>query len=154
MPELPDVTICYEALERFYSDKTLQRVDVARPFVVCTFEPEVVILEQRAVVAFRRIGKRIVWQFEGDRFLVVNLMITGRFHRKRPKMPPRGKNDLAAFHLDGETLMLTEGAPRSTRRCTSLLVKSGWRSTTRAALRFWIAGRTIFTRRSNREITH
>jgi formamidopyrimidine-DNA glycosylase len=69
------------------------------------------------VLRFRRLGKRIVWQFESELFLVLHLMIAGRLHRRPAGATPRGKQDLAAFYFgerDGpdEVLMLTEASPK------------------------------------------
>ena len=40
MPELPDVTVYCEALDRFYGGRTIERMDVRSPFLVRTFEPD------------------------------------------------------------------------------------------------------------------
>src|SRR6185436_7003082 len=58
------------------------------------------------------IGKRIVWHFSHERFLVFHLMIAGRFHWKKAGMRPSGKNDLAAFSFASGTLMLTEASQK------------------------------------------
>jgi formamidopyrimidine-DNA glycosylase len=117
MPELPDVEIYCEALTRFYQNRAIERVEVRSPFVVRTFEPEISSVAGRRILGFRRLGKRIVWEFDGELFLVLHLMIAGRLHRKGAGKRPAGKNDLAAFHFgdaDGpaETLMLTEASPK------------------------------------------
>ena len=117
MPELPDVEVYCNALRRFYQNRAIVRIDVRSPFVVRTFEPDVSTATGRRILGFRRLGKRIVWEFEGELFLVLHLMIAGRLHRKTPGKPPAGKNDLAAFHFgenDGpvDTLMLTEASPK------------------------------------------
>jgi len=59
-----------------------------------------------------RIGKRIVWHFDEELFLVFHLMIAGRFHLKKPGTLPKRKNDLAAFGFEGFTLMLTEASQK------------------------------------------
>jgi formamidopyrimidine-DNA glycosylase len=117
MPELPDVDVYCEALNRFYSGRVLERIHLRSPFVVRTFEPELFAAEGRPVLQFRRLGKRIVWEFEGKLFLVLHLMIAGRLHRRPPGALPRGKQDLAAFvfgEQDGppEALLLTEAGTK------------------------------------------
>jgi formamidopyrimidine-DNA glycosylase len=117
MPELPDVEIYCEALTRFYAGRRVESVSLRSPFVVRTFEPDLFAIEGRRVLSFGRLGKRIVWQFEGKLFLVLHLMIAGRLHRKPPGSRPRGKQDLAAFtfgEVDGpaDVLMLTEASPK------------------------------------------
>lgn len=115
MPELPDVEIYRESLTRFYAGRAVERVALRSPFVVRTFEPDLFAIEGRRIKGFRRLGKRLVWEFEGDLFLVLHLMIAGRLHRKKPGAAPKAKTDLAAFHFgegDGppDTLMLTEAS--------------------------------------------
>jgi formamidopyrimidine-DNA glycosylase len=117
MPELPDVTIYCESLTRFYAGRVVERVTLRSPFVVRTVEPELFAIEGRRILGFRRLGKRIVWEFDGELFLVLHLMIAGRLHRRRPGAKPSGKQDLAAFNFgesDGppEVLMLTEASPK------------------------------------------
>jgi formamidopyrimidine-DNA glycosylase len=92
-------------------------VSLRSPFVVRTVEPELFALEGRRIVGFRRLGKRIVWEFEDELFLVLHLMIAGRLHRKPVGSRARGKHDLAAFYFgesDGpaDVLMLTEASPK------------------------------------------
>jgi formamidopyrimidine-DNA glycosylase len=117
MPELPEVTIYCESLTRFYADRVVERVSLRSPFVVRTVEPELFAVEGRRILGFRRLGKRIVWEFEGELFLVLHLMIAGRLHRRRPGAKPSGKQDLAALTFgegDGpaDVLMLTEASPK------------------------------------------
>ncbi len=119
MPELPDVTVYCESLDRFYTGKHIRRVDLKSPFLVRTIAPDLFEVEGRRVLGFRRLGKRIVWELKDELFLVVHLMIAGRFHRKKPGARPKGKTDLAALHFadapDGEiidTLFLTEASPK------------------------------------------
>jgi len=117
MPELPDVEIYCESLSRFYQNRAIERVYVRSPFVVRTFEPDIASIAGKPILSFRRLGKRIVWEFERELFLVMHLMIAGRLHRKPPGKRPAGKNDLAAFHFgesDGpaDTLMVTEASPK------------------------------------------
>lgn len=112
MPELPDVEVYVRRLNAMYAGKPLEKIDLKSPFVLRTFEPDVFGCEGRNVVAFRRQAKRIVLQFDNGLWLVFHLMITGRFHRKKPGTKPKGKNDLAAFHFPGDTLMLTEAGKK------------------------------------------
>jgi len=117
MPELPDVEIYCESLQRFYAGRSIERASLRSPFVVRTFEPDFSTIEGRRIVGFSRLGKRIVWEFEGELFLVLHLMIAGRLHRKQPGKLPRSKTDLAAFafsEIDGpaDLLMLTEASPK------------------------------------------
>jgi formamidopyrimidine-DNA glycosylase len=64
------------------------------------------------VLALSRLGKRVVLALEEDLFLVVHLMISGRFHWKRRGAGLPGKRGLAAFHFAHGTLLLTEASTR------------------------------------------
>jgi len=107
MPELPDVAVYREALERHIVGRKLEKLRIASPFVLRSYDPPVSILEGRTIVATRRIGKRLVLDFGGGLFLVMHLMIAGRLHWKRPGQKGMGKM-LAAFDFAHGTLFFTE----------------------------------------------
>jgi len=108
MPELPDVTLYIEALEARLVGQPLQRIRLASPFLLRSFDPPLHAAEAKKVLGFHRIGKRIVFELEDDLFLVFHLMITGRFHwKKRGAAVPR-KYGHAAFDFPSGTLLLTE----------------------------------------------
>lgn len=108
MPELPDIVVYVRRLNDLFAGQSLQKIEVRSPFVLRTFEPDLFSAEGRAVRAFHRQAKRIVWELEGGLWLVFHLMIAGRLHRKKVGTKPKGKNDLAAFHFPNDTLMFTE----------------------------------------------
>jgi formamidopyrimidine-DNA glycosylase len=112
MPELPDVTVYLEALERRILGQTLRGVRLASPFVLRTFDPPLSAAAGQRVRALRRVGKRIVFELEVDLFLVVHLMVAGRLRwlDRGAKIP--GKVGLAAFDFDSGTLVLTEAATK------------------------------------------
>lgn len=112
MPELPDVTIYVEALQRRIGGQRLERVSIRSAFLVRSFEPDVFSAEGRTVQDIFRIGKRIVWQLDGDFFLVFHLMIAGRFHLKAKSYRPKGKLDQAVFGFADFALALTEASPK------------------------------------------
>jgi formamidopyrimidine-DNA glycosylase len=123
VPELPDIELYLHALQPRIVGQRLERVRVASPFLVRSVDPPLEEAFGRIVTGLRRIGKRIVWALEGDLFLVVHLMIAGRF-RWRPaaeavKVP--GKVGLAAFDFPAGTLLLTEAG--SERRASLHVVK-------------------------------
>jgi formamidopyrimidine-DNA glycosylase len=121
MPELPDVTIYIEALERRISGQTLQRVRLANPFVLRTVEPSIADVSGRKVIAVRRAGKRIVLALESELFIVIHLMIAGRFRWLAPEAKIPGKLGLAAFDFANGTLLLTEAG--SKRRASIHIVR-------------------------------
>lgn len=122
MPEFPDIVVYIEALERFVGGRTIEAVEVRSPFTVRTVEPELASVVGKAIRGFRRLGKRIAWQLDGDLWLVFHLMIAGRFHWKKPGTRARGKNDLLAFQFSHGTLLLTEA---SAKKRASLHLLSG-----------------------------
>lgn len=121
MPELPDIVVYIEALEKRIRGHTLERIRLNTPFLLRTADPPIKEAEGKKVVAFRRIGKRITIGLEGDLWLVLHLMIAGRLHWKEPGSKIAGKVALAAFDFDNGTLTLTEAG--SKRRASLHLVR-------------------------------
>ena len=78
MPELPSVTVYVEHLRRRTVDRTLQRVRIANPFVLRSYDPPIGAAHGARVQAVERLGKRIVFTLSGDLFLVIHLMVAGR----------------------------------------------------------------------------
>src|SRR5207249_11400752 len=91
MPELPDITIYLEALAPRIVGQRLERAPVVSPSLLRTVDPPLSAAEGRKVVALRRIGKRIVWEMEGQLFLVFHLMIAGRFKWRPAGTSPPAK---------------------------------------------------------------
>ena len=122
MPELPDITIYIEQLERRIVGQTLEKLEIAKPFVLRTFDPPVAELVGTAVLGVRRMGKRIVLALEGERFIVIHLMIAGRLRWRAPaaKLPPKG-SILAKLVFANGVLVLTEAG--TTRRASMHLVR-------------------------------
>ncbi len=112
MPELPDITIYLEALERRVLGEALNRVRIASPFLLRTVAPPLASLSGRKVSALRRIGKRIAFGFEDELWLVLHLMIAGRLHWRESNAKPGGKLNLAAFDFANGTLLLTEAGTK------------------------------------------
>jgi formamidopyrimidine-DNA glycosylase len=108
MPELPDISVYIEALEKRVIGHTLLRARIAGPFLLRTASPSVDSLHGQPVVALRRIGKRIALGFDNAHWLVLHLMIAGRLHWKAKPVLPDGRRTLAAFEFDSGTLTLTE----------------------------------------------
>ena len=108
MPELPDIVVYIEALEQRILDKTLERVQIASPFLLRSIDPPAVSVNAHKVRALRRIGKRIAIGFENDVWLVLHLMIAGRLHWVKKKVKADGRRTLAVFEFDSGTLTLTE----------------------------------------------
>jgi formamidopyrimidine-DNA glycosylase len=121
MPELPDIAAYLTALEPRILGKSLESVRLGSPFVLRSVDPPLTEVEGRRVVRLRRLGKRIVFDLEGDLHLVLHLMIAGRLHWKTQAVPFTGKNSLAAFDFPHGTLLLTEAG--SKRRASLHVVR-------------------------------
>jgi formamidopyrimidine-DNA glycosylase len=132
MPELPDVVVYIEALERRVVGRTLDRVRLLSPFVLRTAVPPIASVEGRRVRALRRVGKRIVLELEGEFFLVIHLMIAGRLRWLSPGTKPPGRITLAVFEFADGSLAFTEAG---TKRRASLHLVQG-----EAAVRAFDAG--------------
>lgn len=122
MPELPDVTVYLEAIERRVLGRVLEQVRLADMFVLRTAVPPIDSLAGRRVARLRRLGKRIALGFEGDRWLVIHLMIAGRLQWTDAGAKPAARNVLADFGFENGTLTLTEAG---TKRRASLHVVDG-----------------------------
>lgn len=121
MPELPDITVYIEALERRVVHRRLERIRVHSPFVVRTFDPPLEAAQGKTVRELRRVGKRIAMGLEDGLWLVLHLMIAGRLHWKKPGAGVSAKNALAAFDFPDGTLLLTEAG--SKRRAALFLLR-------------------------------
>lgn len=112
MPELPDITIYIEALKSRVLDRKLLKVRLRSPFLVRTFDPPLDSVEGLTIREIRRLGKRIAFGFDESLWVVVHLMIAGRFHWKPPDTKLPGKYALAAFDFAEGTLLLTEAGSK------------------------------------------
>ena len=121
MPEFPDVTIYVESLQQRIAGRSLERIRFTSPFVLRSVDPPIDEAEGKRVISVRRIGKQIVWQMEGELFLVFHLMIAGRFHWKKVGAKASGKIGLAAFDFPEGTLLFTEAS--SKKRASLHLVR-------------------------------
>ncbi len=121
MPELPNILVYLRALEPRIVGQTLERVRLASPFLLRSVEPPLGAIVGRPVVGLRRMGKRIVWAFPDDVFLLIHLMIAGRLHWKPHGAKIPGRIGLAAFDFPSGTLTLTEAGTK--RRASIHLVR-------------------------------
>jgi formamidopyrimidine-DNA glycosylase len=121
MPELPDVTVYVEALQERIVGQTLIRIRLASPFLLRTVEPAVAEFEGKDVLDVRRIGKRIIIEVEDELFIVIHLMIAGRFKWLPAGSKIPAKLGLAAFDFSNGMLLLTEAG--SKRRASLNLVR-------------------------------
>jgi formamidopyrimidine-DNA glycosylase len=125
MPELPDVEVYVEHLRRRVVSATLLGARIASPFVVRSYEPKLAELVGKRVLAVDRLGKRIVFAFEEELYLVLHLMIAGRLRWLAPRAAVPAKVGLAAFDFEAGTLLLTEA---SSKKRASIHVVRGRRA--------------------------
>src|SRR5215218_9085550 len=112
MPELPDVELYLHALRPRVVHRQIERVRVGNPFVVRSYDPPLSAVERIDIVDLRRLGKRLVFVFAGDLFMVVHLMIAGRFRWRERGAALPGKVGLIAFDFAEGTLILTEAGSK------------------------------------------
>jgi formamidopyrimidine-DNA glycosylase len=125
MPELPDIVVYIESLERRVVGQALTAVRLASVFVLRSVDPPLSALEGRVIQRLSRLGKRIVFEFGEDLFLVLHLMIAGRLRwhvgpdSPIKRFPPR--MILASFVFPNGTLVLTEAGTK--KRASMYVVK-------------------------------
>jgi formamidopyrimidine-DNA glycosylase len=114
VPELPDIETYLACLRPRVVGQMLEAVRVVSPFLVRSVDPPIDEAQGRAIRTVSRLGKRLVFELDGDPplFLVLHLMIAGRLRWAEPDARAAGKIALAAFSLPTGTLILTEAATR------------------------------------------
>ena len=122
MPELPDVTVYVECIAAKVTGRPIDRVRISNPFVVRSVDPPLYETEGKTVREVRRIGKRIAIGLDDELWIVIHLMIAGRFRWLKPGAKIPGKLGLAAFDFENGTLVLTEAG---TQRRASITIVRG-----------------------------
>lgn len=126
MPELPDITAYITALQSRVVGQQLEALRISSPLLLRTAVPRIETIEGKMVRSLRRIGKRIVFVFDDELYLVLHLMIAGRLHwrefdAKKGRAKIGGRQNLAAFDFPAGSLVLTEAG--SKRRASLHLVQ-------------------------------
>ena len=122
MPELPDIVVYIEALQKRIVGVVLERIRIVSPSLLRTASPPVSAVEGKSVVELWRMGKRICIGFEGDLWLVLHLMVAGRLHWRERGVKISRPRGLAAFDFASGSLLLTEA---SSQKRASLHVVAG-----------------------------
>lgn len=152
MPELPDVLLYLHALEQRIVGQSLQKVRLVSPFLLRSVEPPLSAFEGHELRGLKRLGKRIVWCFDPDRFLVFHLMIAGRFQwRDAPGAKVPGKIGLAAFDFPNGTLLMTEASSRKRASLHAVAGEAGLAEHERGGLEVLDADLPAFTAALERE---
>jgi formamidopyrimidine-DNA glycosylase len=126
VPELPDIVVYLEALQRRVLGRELTGIRVVSPSVMRTYDPPYDSPVGRVVRSLDRVGKRIVIGFgesDADLFIVIHLMVAGRLRWEAPGKPIPKKVGLAAFDFAEGSLILTE---QGTKKRAGIWVTRGW----------------------------
>jgi formamidopyrimidine-DNA glycosylase len=111
MPELPDILAYVDGLRRTVVGNRLLTLRIVSPFVLRTYEVPSDAVDEQKLQSIDRIGKRLVFEFDRETFVVVHLMIAGRWKwssKVREKTP--AKIGLTSFCFENGTLHLIEPA--------------------------------------------
>jgi len=111
VPELPDIVAYIEALEPRILNQPILDIRVSSPFLLRSVDPPLSEASGKNVTNLRRLGKRIVLGLEDELFLIIHLMIAGRFHWKESRPKPN-RQTLASFVFANGTLVLTEAGSK------------------------------------------
>lgn len=112
MPELPDVEVYIERLNALFGGKRLSAVRLKSPFLLRTAVPPLSSIHGQVLRKVFRLGKRLVFEFDGNAFLVLHLMIAGRLRLRALGYALKAKSDLAAFDFPEASLLLTEASAK------------------------------------------
>ncbi len=113
MPELPDIVVYIEALEKRILGQVLEGIRLVSPFLLRTVDPPLASAQGKRVGELRRVGKRIAIGLDDDPagervWLVLHLMIAGRLHWQKRGAKVSRPRGLAAFDFSNGTLVWTE----------------------------------------------
>lgn len=155
MPELPDITVYLEALERRIIGQVLEKIRVLDVFVLRTALPPISSLEGQRVERLRRLGKRIAFGCANGRWLVLHLMIAGRLQWNPPvgsglvakKIP----NALVQFVFPNGMLTLTEAGTKHRASLHAVADEAGLAAHERGGLDVFEAATAEFSAALTRE---
>jgi len=114
LPELPDVVVYIEALTSRVAGRRLEGIRLLSPFVLRSVDPPIDAVRGEAIRKVRRVGKRIVLEFDHELLLVIHLMIAGRLRWREPgqKAGVGARIMLAEFEFEHGTLLFTEAGSK------------------------------------------
>ena len=132
MPELPDLTLYLKHLEKRVLNQPLVDVRLASMFLLRTVEPPLAAVIGKPVKRLSRIGKQLVFSFDGTQspdeqvslHMVIHLMISGRLRwKEQPSASIAGRNVVAGFDFPDGTLLFTEASKK--KRASLRIVDDG-----------------------------
>jgi len=112
VPEYPDLTLYQDHLQRRVKGEPLLGLKLVSPFVLRTVEPGVDDLLERRVKRVHRLAKQLVISLEGDLYLVVHLMISGRLQWRQPGNNKGARNSIAELEFGSGRLLFTEASKK------------------------------------------
>jgi len=151
VPELPDVTVYVERLAALTGGKVLEGLRIASPFVLRTVAPSPKDVVGTKVLGVERMGKRIIFAMEHDRFIVIHLMIAGRLRWKKRGEKVPGKVGLAAFDFANGTVIFTEASPKKRASIHIVAGRDALRDFDRGGLDVFTASAAAFAERLRSE---
>ncbi len=104
MPEIPDLEAIRGFLAPRLRDNPVRSVETRQPWLVRTGAAELETLVGHAFVDLRRYGKFLLFTTDDGRILVVNPMLTGRFHWADAEDASRAAPALVLAFEDGHEL--------------------------------------------------
>ena len=121
MPELPDVEVYVEKVAAVAGGQVLTRLAILNAFFLRSVDPPPAAFAGKRLRGARRLGKRVVLEFDDELFAVLHLMIAGRLRWLAPGKKPPGRIALAVFEFASGALVVTEAG--SKRRASLHLVR-------------------------------
>ncbi len=112
MPEFPDVTVYIEALSERVLNQPIQKIRIGSPFVLRSFDPPIRQRKGRKFWRCAASASASSSSWKMNFFLIVHLMIAGRFHWKPQGAKIARKYGQAAFDFPNGTLLLTEAGTK------------------------------------------
>ena len=146
MPELPDLTIYREHLERRLLGVPIRKIVIAHPFLLRSVDPPIEALYDRSIESITLVGKRVAFGFTDDLFAVIHLMIAGRFQWQEEAKPMPKKRGLARFDFDSGSLLLTEAGTKRRASLTLVRGRSALQSLDPGGIDIFAADRDAFAR--------
>lgn len=122
MPELPDIELYIAALAGRIEGRSLRRAQVLSPFLLRSALPPFDDFSGRRVRSTRRLGKRIVIEFDADYWLILHLMVAGRLGWFDTWPPKPSRQTALLLEFDSGVLALTEAG---TKKRASLFLAHG-----------------------------
>lgn len=112
MPEYPDITVYIDRLKSLLISKPIQSIRLINPFFLRTFDPPLSSAAGLEILNLTRMGKRIVFELQGNFFIVLHLMIAGRLHWKDKGYKANRRIDLAVIDFEHGALQISEVAKK------------------------------------------